>query len=193
MHDVTTVAGFADAAARLIASARAESVITRKTASTLARGLRDLAGWAQLTGATSRDDLEDLAAAWVTSAVLSHRGIQKPPAVDTLHRRRFVVAWIWREARRAGLTETDPCRDLELPSRTTGERAPLTDQQVAALDVAASTWQSTRKRRLRRCGVWGSQRVDPGPATRADRPAPTTDDPGRPDPLGGTPPRRVPG
>ena len=38
MHDVTTVAGFADAAARLIASARAESVITRTTASTLARG-----------------------------------------------------------------------------------------------------------------------------------------------------------
>lgn len=145
MGEPVDAVAFADAAAALIASAHASGWITSQSASTLARGLRELSGWAQLSGATTVADLEDLAPRWVRSPDVSHSGRVVDAALATQHRRRFVVDWIWRQARSAGLTSVDPCRDLQLPARPDPAPVVLTDEEVDRLDLAASTLASTRK------------------------------------------------
>jgi integrase/recombinase XerC len=55
----------------------------------------------------------------------------RPPSIATMHLRRSAVRLLYREARSAGLTDSDPARNLHLPARSSLRTRPLTDDEVA--------------------------------------------------------------
>jgi integrase len=68
------------------------------------------------------------------------------PSVATMHLRRSAVRLLFREARRMGLTQADPARDLLLPPRSSLRTRPLTDDEIALCrSVSATTMTETRQ------------------------------------------------
>ena len=55
----------------------------------------------------------------------------REPSVSTMHLRRAVVRFVFREARELGLADHDPCVDLRLPPRSGLTARPLTDDEIA--------------------------------------------------------------
>jgi integrase len=53
------------------------------------------------------------------------------PSIATMHLRRSAIRLLFREARRMGLTEADPARDLLLPPRSSLRTRPLTGDEIA--------------------------------------------------------------
>ncbi len=54
----------------------------------------------------------------------------RDPSVATMHLRRAVVRFVFREARALGLADHDPCVDLSLPPRSRLAARPLTDDEI---------------------------------------------------------------
>lgn len=55
----------------------------------------------------------------------------REPSVATMHLRRSVLRFLFREARELGLVDHDPCVDLSLPPRSSLAARPLTDDEIA--------------------------------------------------------------
>jgi integrase len=55
----------------------------------------------------------------------------RDPSVATMHLRRAVLRFVFRQARELGLAEHDPCVDLSLPPRSGLSARPLTDDEIA--------------------------------------------------------------
>jgi integrase len=55
----------------------------------------------------------------------------REPCVATMHLRRAVVRFVFRQARDLGLVDHDPCVDLVLPPRSSLAARPLTDDEIA--------------------------------------------------------------
>jgi integrase/recombinase XerC len=55
----------------------------------------------------------------------------REPSVATMHLRRAVVRFVFRQARELGLASHDPCVDLRLPPRSGLAARPLTDDEIA--------------------------------------------------------------
>lgn len=55
----------------------------------------------------------------------------REPSVATMHLRRAVVRFVFRQARELGLADYDPCVDLVLPPRSSLSARPLTDDEIA--------------------------------------------------------------
>jgi hypothetical protein len=68
----------------------------------------------------------EIAWAFVTAPVDEHG-----PSVATMHLRRSVLRFLFRQARELGLADHDPCIDLGLPPRSSLAARPLTDDEIA--------------------------------------------------------------
>jgi integrase/recombinase XerC len=71
----------------------------------------------------------------VTSEI-AHAFVMAPledrdPSAATMHLRRSVLRFVFRQARELGLADHDPCVDLVLPSRSGLSARPLTDDEIA--------------------------------------------------------------
>ncbi len=55
----------------------------------------------------------------------------REPSVATMHLRRAVLKFLFRQARELGLVNHDPCVDLGLPPRSSLAARPLTDDEIA--------------------------------------------------------------
>jgi hypothetical protein len=55
----------------------------------------------------------------------------REPSVATMHLRRSALRFAFRQARRLGVVDHDPCVDLALPPRSGLSARPLTDDEVA--------------------------------------------------------------
>jgi integrase len=55
----------------------------------------------------------------------------REPSVATMHLRRAVVRFLFRQARELGLADHDPCIDISLPARSSLAARPLTDDEIA--------------------------------------------------------------
>jgi integrase/recombinase XerC len=70
------------------------------------------------------------------TAEIAHAFVEAPledrdPSVATMHLRRAVLRFLFREARQLGLADHDPCVDLRLPPRSSLTARPLTNDEVA--------------------------------------------------------------
>jgi integrase len=81
-------------------------------------------------GASTLTDITpDIARAFVAAS--RSGGDAGAPSISTMHFRRSAVRLLFREARRAGLSDGDPTLDLTLPPRSSLRLRPLTDDEVA--------------------------------------------------------------
>lgn len=78
---------------------------------------------------TLADVTPDMARAFIAAS--RSGGDAKAPSISTMHFRRSAVRLLFREARRAGLSDGDPTLDLTLPPRSSLGLRPLTDDEVA--------------------------------------------------------------
>jgi integrase len=78
--------------------------------------------------ATLADITPDVARAFIAAPP---SGSGEAPSISTMHFRRSAVRHLFREARRAGLSDRDPTLDLTLPPRSALGLRPLTDDEVA--------------------------------------------------------------
>ncbi len=78
---------------------------------------------------TLADITPDIARAFI--AAPRSGGDAEAPSISTMHFRRSAVRLLFREARRAGLSDGDPTLDLTLPPRSPFGLRPLTDEEVA--------------------------------------------------------------
>ena len=78
---------------------------------------------------TLADITPDIARAFVAAPLSG--GDAEAPSISTMHFRRSAVRLLFREARRAGLSDSDPTLDLTLPPRSSLGLRPLTDDEVA--------------------------------------------------------------
>ncbi|MFG2329483.1 hypothetical protein ACGFMM_07645 [Streptomyces sp. NPDC048604] len=75
----------------------------------------------------------------------TRHGRVAPASLSTRHLRRSVLRMCFATARRLGLTDTDPTRDIGLPPRVTGETRPLDEAEAVELRTAAEfTRHATR-------------------------------------------------
>lgn len=85
--------------------------------------------------------LTDLDAVLATQFVDAHgrtrHGHIAPASVSTRHLRRSVLRMCFTTARRLGLTDTDPTRDIDLPARTVGATRSLDEAETVELRLAA--------------------------------------------------------
>lgn len=85
--------------------------------------------------------LTGLDAALATQFVDAHgrtrHGHIAPASLSTRHLRRSVLRMYFTTARRLGLTETDPTRDIDLPARTVGATRSLDEAETVELRLAA--------------------------------------------------------
>jgi integrase len=77
---------------------------------------------------TLNDITPDIVRAFIAAP---RRGGGGPPSISTMHFRRSAVRLLFREARRVGLTDSDPTLDLTLPPRSSLGLRPLTDDEIA--------------------------------------------------------------
>jgi integrase len=56
---------------------------------------------------------------------------EREPSIATMHLRRAVLRFVFRQARELGLVDHDPCVDLVLPPRSSLSARPLTDDEIA--------------------------------------------------------------
>ncbi|MBA2806913.1 integrase [Streptomyces sp. KM273126] len=78
-----------------------------------------------------------LAAQFVDAHGRNRHGHIAPASLSTRHLRRSVLRMCFATARRLGLTDTDPTRDIDLPARTGGETRPLDEAETVELRLTA--------------------------------------------------------
>ncbi|QUW85436.1 hypothetical protein SMIR_40860 (plasmid) [Streptomyces mirabilis] len=78
-----------------------------------------------------------LAAQFVDAHGRTRHGHIAPASLSTRHLRRSVLRMCFTTARRLGLMDSDPARDIDLPARTVGETRPLDEAETVELRLAA--------------------------------------------------------
>jgi site-specific recombinase XerD len=84
-----------------------------------------------VTQAAGIKTTEGIAPKHIRAFVESRGRDGRVPSIATKHLRRSAVRLLFREARRIGLTDADPARDLALPPRSSLRTRPLTDDEVS--------------------------------------------------------------
>ncbi|EGX61123.1 MULTISPECIES: hypothetical protein [Streptomyces] len=100
--------------------------------------LHRLEAFATVRGAPLLTDLDRaLATQFVDAHGRTRHGHIAPASLSTRHLRRSVLRMCFATARRLGLTDSDPARDIDLPTRTVGETRPLDEAETVELRLAA--------------------------------------------------------
>ncbi|MFD4698288.1 hypothetical protein [Streptomyces niveus] len=121
------------------ASMAARGEFTDQTLDKFELLLKRFERYAQLRGAVVLEDVTpDLAEDFITARGRSRHGHVSSSAAATMRLRRSVVRAAYRTMRELKLSDTDPTRDIELPSRAVGEVRPLTEDEVVDLRHHAS-------------------------------------------------------
>ncbi|MFC7977863.1 hypothetical protein ACFUT3_21805 [Streptomyces cinereoruber] len=102
--------------------------------------------FAAARGAAQASDVGTaLAALFVDAHGRTRHGHVAPASLSTRHLRRSVLRMCFTTARRLGLSQSDPARDIDLPPRVTGPTRPLEEAEAAELRRAADfTHHATR-------------------------------------------------
>ncbi|MFI5887995.1 hypothetical protein [Streptomyces sp. NPDC051554] len=89
-------------------------------------------------GAPMADDVSPaVAALFIDAHGRTRHGHVAPASLSTRHLRRSVLRMCFATARRLGLADSDPTRDIDLPPRVTGETRPLDEAEAVELRHAA--------------------------------------------------------
>ncbi|MET9070592.1 hypothetical protein [Streptomyces sp. NPDC004232] len=112
--------------------------MSEQTLSRFSQLLRRFEAFAAVRGASALADLDEpLAAQFVDAHGRTRHGHIAPASLSTRHLRRSVLRMCFTTARRLGLSDTDPTRDIDLPARTAGETRPLDEAETVELRMAA--------------------------------------------------------
>ncbi|MGW1169930.1 hypothetical protein [Streptomyces sp. NPDC002550] len=112
--------------------------MSKQTMSRFSQLLHRFEAFATVHGATQLTDLDTaLAAQFVDAHGRTRHGHIAPASLSTRHLRRSVLRMCFTTARRLGLTDTDPTRDIDLPPRTVGETRPLDESETVELRLSA--------------------------------------------------------
>ncbi|MGW0825200.1 hypothetical protein [Streptomyces sp. NPDC002845] len=116
----------------------ARGEMSEQTLSRFGQLLHRFEAFATVRGAPLVTDLTPaIAGQFVDAHGRTRHGHVAPASLSTRHLRRSVLRMRFSTARRLGLTDTDPARDLDLPPRVTGETRSLDEAEAVELRLAA--------------------------------------------------------
>ncbi|OIJ87787.1 hypothetical protein BIV25_38190 [Streptomyces sp. MUSC 14] len=116
----------------------ARGEMSEQTLSRFGQLLHRLKTFALVRGAPLLTGLDTtLATQFVDAHGRTRHGHIAPASLSTRHLRRSVLRMCFTTARRLGLMDTDPTRDIGLPPRTVGETRPLDEAETVELRMAA--------------------------------------------------------
>ncbi|MFJ7629811.1 hypothetical protein ACIQZN_25270 [Streptomyces sp. NPDC097595] len=148
----------------------ARGEMSEQTLSRFGQLLHRFEAFAVVRGTQLLGDLDTaLAAQFIDAHGRTRHGKVAPASLPTRHLRRSVLRMCFTTARRLGLTDTDPTRDIDLPPRTTGETRPLDEAEAVELRRAAEfTHHATRHAAAAALALAGGFSGEIGHITPAD-------------------------